>query len=75
MSKENTYVPFTVEDRHLFLGKTIKFESNSSDTVFAVVITCGSEGIFIPPNMGPSYADALQHLNFEDGTPFGKLAE
>ena len=66
---EPKYAPFTREDWDLFLGKVIVNKDYTG-----IVHECNSIGILMSKTNVP-YEQALNHVTFRDGSPFGKLIE
>lgn len=63
------YVPFTLEDRNLFLGKAIKVKEFDE---FFIITYAGKEKAGFDGSYY-EYEELLEDYEFEDGTPFGKL--
>lgn len=67
---EQEYIPFTYKDRHLFMGKEVKYKD--TDKWGGIVI--GFNDTFIFAFHGTwEYEYAFKNLVFADGSPFGKL--
>ena len=73
--KEPKYVPFTFEDRDLFMGKQIRLERAKE---MYTITHCNDAGVGWPTfnkSDSISFKNGLERLTFSDGTPFGKLVE
>lgn len=68
---EDTYVPFTFEDRELLRGKWIKEKGN--DIWETMVIFINRDKIGVDGGMYYSYKELLERFVFIDGKPCGKL--
>ncbi len=67
---EPQYIHFTYKDRHLFMGKEVKYKD--TDKWGGIVI--GFNDTFIFAFHGTwEYNEAFENLIFADGSPFGKL--
>lgn len=65
------YVPFTIEDIDLFMGKIVK-KKGKGDYSF---ILRANESIVYTWDNSFYYSQALEYFTFLDGTPFGKLKQ
>lgn len=63
------YIPFTLEDKDLFIGKVIK---NKEFNEFFIVTYANKEKAGFDGSYY-EYEELLDDYEFEDGTPFGKL--
>ena len=68
---EDTYIPFTFEDRELLRGKWIR--SNNHKNTSESVIMYLSETRVATEDSGYSYSQLLEMCEFLDGKPCGKL--
>lgn len=67
---QSEYVPFEFEDHKLFKDKWIRVKGCTP----LIRIKCfGPKGLLNDQDNWTSYKEAFNELEFEDGTPFGKL--
>lgn len=72
VKQEPKYVPFTVEDAAMFMGKSIIEEGNKLHV--GIVTSCDTMGVGTTLDTGYiGYGWGLENLYFLDGSPFGKL--
>ncbi len=69
-SLEDTYIPFTFQDRELLRGKWIKQKDNPIWETMIIFIN--NTNIGVDNGMYYSYEELLKTMEFIDGTPCGK---
>ena len=70
---EPKLVPFTLEDKDLFLGKIIK---NRRSNLYNIIVGASQQSIWIGSVVaGLNYFELWERYEFEDGSPCGKYVE
>lgn len=73
--KQEPVVPFTFEDRNLFMGKFVRLKNNYAlKRKIYIVVSCSEEFVWVGNNHGGyGYDMFLQEFEFENGSPCGKI--
>ena len=70
---EPKLVPFTIEDKDLFLGKIIKHRRSN---LFNIIVGASQQFIWVGGVVkGFNYMELWEMYEFEDGSPCGKYVE
>lgn len=65
------YVPFTFEDREIFIDRWVRVKGNLKTE--AKILYISVNGIGIGKGTFRTYEECFEEIEFTDGTPFGKL--